>query len=181
VSSSPLIADNYFGYCKKEVKTQISFSANLYGLAEEEHAGGAIAYPSYDLGEDFKFPSIDLGSDHTFADTVRCLGDAITVKEGNWAIDREHSNIIYLPEKVWFDLTNLRISWQHEGQDVQIRMRIGDSYVMPSGYKVSMHQPATGRRWRLVGTVAEGTFCHKPCTVSGEEKARFPNPSQTRS
>ena len=35
-----ILADNYFGYCKKEVKTQISFSANLYGLAEEEHAGG---------------------------------------------------------------------------------------------------------------------------------------------
>jgi hypothetical protein len=48
-----LIADNYFGYCKKEVKTQISFSANLYGLAEEEHAGGAIAFPSYDLGVHF--------------------------------------------------------------------------------------------------------------------------------
>ena len=26
-----IIADNYFGYCKKEVKTQISFAANLYG------------------------------------------------------------------------------------------------------------------------------------------------------
>src|SRR5690606_36537404 len=26
-----LIADNYFGYCKKEVKTQISYAANLYG------------------------------------------------------------------------------------------------------------------------------------------------------
>jgi hypothetical protein len=48
-----LIADNYFGYCKKEVKTQISYSANLYGLAEEEHAGGAIAFASYDLGVHF--------------------------------------------------------------------------------------------------------------------------------
>ena len=36
-----VIADNYFGYCKKEVKTQISYSANLFGLCEEEHAGGA--------------------------------------------------------------------------------------------------------------------------------------------
>ena len=26
-----VIADNYFGYCKKEVKTQISYSANLFG------------------------------------------------------------------------------------------------------------------------------------------------------
>ena len=39
-----IIADNYYGYCKKEVKTQISFAANLFGLCEEEHAGGAIAF-----------------------------------------------------------------------------------------------------------------------------------------
>ena len=26
-----IIADNYYGYCKKEVKTQISFAANLFG------------------------------------------------------------------------------------------------------------------------------------------------------
>ena len=48
-----VIADNYFGYCKKEVKTQISYAANLYGLCEEEHAGGALVYASYDLGEEF--------------------------------------------------------------------------------------------------------------------------------
>ncbi|HYG69089.1 MAG TPA: hypothetical protein VD838_15575, partial [Anaeromyxobacteraceae bacterium] len=49
-----LIADNYYGYCKKEVKTQISYAANLLGGAEEEHAGGAIAYPAYVLGQDFE-------------------------------------------------------------------------------------------------------------------------------
>ena len=38
-----LIADNYFGYSKKEIKTQISYSANLYGQCEEEHSGGALA------------------------------------------------------------------------------------------------------------------------------------------
>ena len=30
-----IIADNYFGYCKKETKTQLGYAANLYGLAEE--------------------------------------------------------------------------------------------------------------------------------------------------
>ena len=30
-----LIADNYYGYCKKEVKTQISYAANLLGLSEQ--------------------------------------------------------------------------------------------------------------------------------------------------
>ncbi len=48
-----IIADNYYGYCKKEVKTQISFAANLFGPCEEEHAGGAIAFPAYVLGREF--------------------------------------------------------------------------------------------------------------------------------
>ena len=48
-----IIADNYYGYCKKEVKTQISFAANLFGSCEEEHAGGALAFATYVLGQDF--------------------------------------------------------------------------------------------------------------------------------
>ena len=44
-----LIADNYYGYSKKEIKTQISFAANLFGNVEEEHAGGTIAYPQRNL------------------------------------------------------------------------------------------------------------------------------------
>src|SRR5207248_1254139 len=47
-----IVADNYYGYCKKEVKTQISFAANLYGNVEEEHSGGAIAFASYSTGDE---------------------------------------------------------------------------------------------------------------------------------
>ena len=46
-----IIADNYYGYSKKEIKTQISYSANLFGLVEEEHSGGAIAYPRGVMGD----------------------------------------------------------------------------------------------------------------------------------
>ena len=35
------------------MKTQISYAANLLGNVEEEHAGGAIAFPSYSLGDEF--------------------------------------------------------------------------------------------------------------------------------
>ncbi len=49
----------YFGYCKKEVKTQLAYTANLYGQTEEEHAGGCLAYPSYDLGEEFHAKDLD--------------------------------------------------------------------------------------------------------------------------
>src|SRR4051794_41983700 len=44
-----LIADNYYGYCKKEVKTQISFAANLFGNVEEEHACGAVGLGPHQL------------------------------------------------------------------------------------------------------------------------------------
>src|ERR1043165_2172874 len=33
--------------------------------------------------------------------------------------------------------------------------------------------PGHNRSWRLVGTVAEGTLCHKPCTVSGGGKSEI--------
>ncbi|MDH7484140.1 MAG: hypothetical protein QHH01_05895, partial [Spirochaetales bacterium] len=48
-----IIADNYFGYSKKEIKSHISYSANLLGLVEEEHAGGALVFPSYNHGTRF--------------------------------------------------------------------------------------------------------------------------------
>src|SRR5512147_2636815 len=56
-----ILADNYFGYCKKEVKTQISYSANLFGQAEEEHAGGALAFATFNLGDTF-VPDIRMAS-----------------------------------------------------------------------------------------------------------------------
>src|SRR6059036_2039785 len=64
-----LIADNYFGYCKKEVKTQISYAANLYGDVEEEHSGGALALASYNLG--FEFDARDFSrTDRSVADVA---------------------------------------------------------------------------------------------------------------
>ena len=66
-----VIADNYFGYCKKEVKTQVSFAANLSGLSEEEHAGGAVVFPSYDLGEEFDPQAILPSTPHCFNDEGR--------------------------------------------------------------------------------------------------------------
>src|ERR671914_402788 len=71
-----LIADNYFGYCKKEVKTQIGYSANLYGLAEEEHAGGALAFPTFNLGDRFTPDQVRIvTAGHRFTEVLHLLGD----------------------------------------------------------------------------------------------------------
>lgn len=164
-----LIADNYFGYCKKEVKTQISFAANLYGMAEEEHAGGAIAFASYDLGEDFDPRTYFAGEQATFEDVKKRLGDSIELHPYGYAIDKGYADIHFVPEDALFSLSDQTIRWG----ETSIRLQPGITYVLPHGYKVEMLRPAEGRRWRLIGTVAEGTFCHKPCTVSGGGKSEI--------
>ena len=63
-----VIADTYFGYCKKEVKTQISYSANLFGNAEEEHSGGAWVRGADNLGQEYDETSS--GEDYTLAEVL---------------------------------------------------------------------------------------------------------------
>ena len=78
-----IIADNYYGYCKKEVKTQISFAANLYGLCEEEHAGGAIAFASLRAGPGvLRRPHACSLKKAPFADAMRLLGDRVELQAG---------------------------------------------------------------------------------------------------
>ncbi|MDF1852497.1 MAG: hypothetical protein P1U85_16790 [Verrucomicrobiales bacterium] len=168
-----LIADNYFGYCKKEVKTQISYAANLYGLAEEEHAGGALVFPSFDLGERFSLSDFRRQVDHSFDEVIERMGDQIDVQEDGYAIDKTYSNILYVPEDASLDLHLQTVSWKKDGEEKSIPLQPEHTYILPSGYKVEMKKPSAGTRWRLVGTNAEGTFCHKPCTVSGGGKSEI--------
>ena len=168
-----LIADNYFGYCKKEVKTQLSYAANLLGLAEEEHAGGALAFPAFDLGEVFRLSHHRQIVDHRFTQMAERFGDCLNLQPEGFAIDKRFPDIVYVPEDVHIDLHTQRISWTRDGQDREIRLQPGVTYLLPSGYKVEMVKPSQGQRWRLIGTNAEGTLCHKPCTVSGGGKSEI--------
>jgi len=171
-----LIADNYFGYSKKEIKTQISFSANLYGLAEEEHSGGAIAFPRKNLGDNFDgtlFMKNILKKQFSFEDMVDQLGDSVIVNAEGYAIDKEYDNIIYIDGNAKIDLYKSTVSWVKDGKDQSIRLLPEHHYVHPSGFKLLMEKHPTAPSWRLVSTYAEGTFCHKPCTVSGGGKSEI--------
>ena len=171
-----LIADNYFGYCKKEVKTQISYAANLFGLCEEEHAGGALVFPSYDLGEEFSGETHVKQRGYTFADVAKRFGSLMEVMPEGYGIDRTHPDILYVPHNARFDLHAQRVSWKAGGVERAIKLQPDKTYVRPSGYKIRMEKPAENRAWRLVGTVAEGLLCHKPCTVSGGGKSEISKP-----
>jgi len=171
-----VIADNYFGYCKKEVKTQISYAANLYGLCEEEHAGGARVYASYDLGEEFYTDKHVRSRGHSFEEVLQLAGAAMNLQPEGYAIDKQYPDIIYVPRDVHFDLRKQTITWPAEGGEKTIKLLADKIYIRPSGYRVRMEKPSANRSWRLIGTVAEPTLCHKPSTVSGGGKSEISKP-----
>ncbi|MEE8427974.1 MAG: hypothetical protein V3S33_00530 [Gammaproteobacteria bacterium] len=168
-----LLADNYFGYCKKEVKTQISYAANLFGLAEEEHAGGALAFPRRSHGEEFGVDSRTYEPGYSFDAMVARYGDVMDIQPEGYGIDKEYPEIIYVPQRLRMDLNAQTISWKKNGELKTIRLQPEKIYMQPNGYKVEMKKHPGAPSWRLVGTNPEGTLCHKPCTVSGGGKSEI--------
>lgn len=167
-----LIADNYFGYCKKEVKTQISYAANLMGNVEEEHAGGTLAFPSWALGDEFQFNSLRYNG-RTFDDVARDYRELIEVHENGYAVDKLCERLIYIPENARASLNDQQIHWRQGDRECAIRLEPDKVYMAPSGYRLRMEKHPSARSWRLIGTSGEGIVCHKPCTVSGGGKSEI--------
>ncbi|MCQ8103881.1 hypothetical protein NP590_07175 [Methylomonas sp. SURF-2] len=168
-----LLADNYYGYCKKEVKTQISYAANLFGSAEEEHAGGALAFRRFNHGDEFGVGSLTREPGYDFDDMAYRYGAVMTVQPEGYAIDNRFPDVIYVPQDLRMNLNSQKITWVKNGKSQAIRLQPGKIYIQPNGYKIEMCKHPGAPSWRLVGTVAEGTFCHKPCTVSGGGKSEI--------
>lgn len=171
-----LIADNYYGYSKKEIKTQISFAANLYGNAEEEHSGGALAF-ARDNMMDRVFGNVfssKLDSKYCFKNVVKTLGDSIKVFPENYAIDKKYSNVVYIPENADIDIHTSSVSWTYgKGNSHQLKLSPMKTYVHPSGAKFNLKKHPKQPLWRIACTAAEGIFLHKPCTVSGGGKSEI--------
>jgi phosphoenolpyruvate carboxykinase (diphosphate) len=170
-----ILADNYFGYCKKEVKTQIGYSANLYGGAEEEHAGGALAFATFSLGDRFTpdLMRLESAKQHRFSEVLALLGERVKAHPLGYATDGVYPEIHYMPEDMEIDIRHQDITWTKDGQTQHLKLLPGRIYVHPSGYKVRMAKYGAAPSWRLIGTVPEGAFCHKPCTVSGGGKSEI--------
>ncbi len=169
-----ILADNYFGYCKKEVKTQIGYSANLFGLAEEEHAGGTLAFATFNLGDRFVPDLVRIVSaNHRFAEVRTLLGGCARFHDSGYATDENYPEIHYMPEDMEIDVHQQDIKWMNRGQEQHLKLLPGRIYIHPSGYKIRMARHRAAPSWRLIGTVPEGAFCHKPCTVSGGGKSEI--------
>ena len=168
-----IIADNYYGYCKKEVKTQISFAANLFGLCEEEHAGGALAFATYVIGQEFYAARTVSLKEASFADAIRLLNGMVELRPEGYAVDRRFPEIYYVPEDAEFRVGQGTIGWRHGDGASTIPLRTNAVYFLPSGYRVRLEKQLGGAAWRLVGARPRGTLCHKPCTVSGGGKSEI--------
>jgi phosphoenolpyruvate carboxykinase (diphosphate) len=168
-----IIADNYYGYCKKEVKTQISYAANLFGLAEEEHAGGAIAFATYVLGQEFYAGRTVSLKKAKFDQALHLLGELVERKPEGYAVDRRYPDVFYVPEDSVFTLRDGFVRWQHNAHTQQLTLRPLSVYVLPSGFRVRIEKQLSGTTWRLIGSRPRGTLCHKPCTVSGGGKSEI--------
>ncbi len=168
-----LLADNYYGYCKKEVKTQISYAANLYGLAEEEHAGGALAFTRRSHGDEFGVDSKTREPGYDINWVTTYYKDIMDLQPEGHAIDKKYPDLIYVPQDLRMDLKAQTITWMHHGSPVTIRLQPGKVYMQPNGYKIEMIKHRAAPTWNLIGTDPEGTFCHKPSTVSGGGKSEI--------
>lgn len=170
-----LIADNYYGYSKKEIKTQISYSANLYGLVEEEHAGGAIAFPRGIMGESvYGLPfSRKFKNQYSFEEVKNLLKERIEVFPENYAVDKKYPDIIYIPENTDIEIENNSLSWEFNGKSHKLNLSPQKVYVHPTGHKFQLVKHPEQQLWRIIDTAPEGIFCHKPSTVSGGGKSEI--------
>ncbi|MDO9495818.1 MAG: hypothetical protein Q7J48_08965, partial [Nocardioides sp.] len=170
-----VIADTYFGYCKKEVKTQISYSANLFGNAEEEHSGGALVFASYNLGQEHDETSS--GADYTLGEVLDRDPERFAAQPAGHALDREQPHIVLVPANPSYSLRTMTVSWSGgdgDGGRRSIPLRADKTYLSPNGYRVRIaQQPQDPTSWSLIGTLPTAISCHKPATVSGGGKSEI--------
>ena len=168
-----VIADNYFGYCKKEVKTQIGYSANLFGCVEEEHAGGAIAYPRYNLSQEYT--DIHTPEGMTLEHVLERNPGRFELREDGSAVAIDDPTVVLVPAGAHYSMRNQTITWTRpDDQEASIPLLAGNTYVAPNGYRVhAKHREGDATQWHLVGTAPWSTQAHKPATVSGGGKSEI--------
>ncbi|MCL2640122.1 MAG: hypothetical protein FWD53_04690 [Phycisphaerales bacterium] len=168
-----LIADNYYGYCKKEVKTQISFATNLMGQCEEEHAGGALAFPSYSLGMEYEPTSSPPAGTPTLPELAAKFPELLKLHLEGHASDARFPQLIYIPADAGMDIHTGTVHWKQNNEPQTIPLLPDHIYMDPTGRRFFLDRHPGSGRFRIIETVPQGTFCHKPCTVSGGGKSEI--------
>ena len=177
-----IIADNYFGYCKKEVKTQISYAANLFGLTEEEHAGGALVFASYDLGEEFNGDVVSRRAPHSFVEMTKMFGGIMDVQPEGYAVDKKFPEIVYVPASARFDLQRQKIFWTHPtaASKTSGSRRKKPTSARPATRSAWKNRPATDASGGWSARWPRARSATSPARFPAAANRSFPSPSPTR-
>lgn len=170
-----IIADNYFGYSKKEVKTQISYAANLLGLVEEEHAGGTLVFPRRGIQGNFigELFSKKFQEPPVFQEVLSRYREHMDLQSEGYAIDKNYPELVYIPEDSFIDIYKGVIQWKKDSHERSIPISPLCWYMFPTGHILRMEKNRVTGDWQLISTEPEGIFCHKPATVSGGGKSEI--------
>ncbi len=167
-----IIADNYYGYCKKEVKTQIGYSANLFGISEEEHSGGARAYTAYNEGLEYTTESAP--GDPTVAEVVAANPGRFDLHLEGYAVDTELEGVVVVPADARYSLLKGTVAWTDDaGAEQSLRLRVDHEYLTPTGTRLRIEHSAADNQWALILVDGASTTLHKQCTVSGGGKSEI--------
>ena len=155
-----IIADNYFGYCKKEVKTQLSYAANLFGLAEEEHAGGALVFRQLRSGRGIqRRRAFAHAASHSFVEMVSLFGDIMDVKPEGYAVDKKFPEIVYVPASARFDLQRQKIFWTNPDHRRTQHPAFAGKNLRPP-VRLQSHDGKTARPWTPMAARRHGGRRH---------------------
>lgn len=171
-----IVADSYNGYGKKEIKTQMSYVANMMGACEEEHSGGTLVFRRKDIGDEWTYTNSFNEQTYSYDDAIKRCNRFLEKKEGYY-IDKNFNNVVFLPEDAKFCLPKLTISWDRDNKHHELPLELEHVYILPSGDRIHIERPdIKGGRWKMINTQPDGIFCYKPATVSGGGKSEIAKP-----
>ena len=169
-----LIADNYFGYCKKEVKTQISYAANLFGNVEEEHSGGGAGLRQLQPGLRVRCAEL---SGHTGGRWRTWSRDDPDVDGRSSPRDTRSTAFpgpdLHSRRRPGKRRPTCRCGGTTRAARQSIPLAPGNDLHDALGLQAPAGEAPRGRELAADRDRGGGPFCHKPCTVSGGGKSEI--------
>lgn len=124
---------------------------------EEEHTGGAVAHPCYNLGQEYTdiYTPGDLTPEHV---TERSPGHFGARGDGSAAIV-DDPTVVLVPAGAHYSMCSQVITWTGpDDQEASIPLLVDNIYVAPDGYRVhARHHKGDTTQWHLMGIAPRST------------------------
>ncbi|MCB0320024.1 MAG: hypothetical protein KDD60_03805, partial [Bdellovibrionales bacterium] len=176
-----VITDNYYGYCKKMVKTILDHATKRLGDSMEEHSGTIKYRQVTNVGMEYhsQVPDGELG----FGDQAKLFESLIAADQVVmfnedsdsgivYAVDR-NLPCVYLPQNVSFFKNSQEVHIHGERETLKLYLDPQLTYMLPNGDQVRLQKDPLMDEYKLVVVSADSVVLHKPFTVSGGGKSEL--------